>query len=299
MTTGRFPRHLSLAVVLTVAAVSVAPPAFAQSASRPRFKLDLLGQEVPDVRAAAAIIYNPQTNEVIWGENQHEQRPIASLTKLMTALTFMAGNPDLDATVTVQTADVRRASVTYLRSGEVVSYRDLLHLTLIASDNAAARVLARTSEGGAAAFVERMNAMAVTLGLTSTRYADPSGLDENNVSSAYDISHLIPLVTGHDVLGPISRMKSYVVRTNRRRVTIRSTNRLLETEVDVVGGKTGFIREAGYCLATLFQVPQGAQVAVVVLGATNSTTRFWEARHLLNWFVDRTQMPLGGGNAPK
>lgn len=297
MTTGRFPRHLSLAVVLAVAAIAIAPPAFAQS--RPRFKLDLLGQEVPDVRAAAAIIYNPQTNEVIWGENQHEQRPIASLTKLMTALAFMAGSPDLDATVTVQASDVRRASVTYLRSGEVVSYRDLLHLTLIASDNAAARVLARVSEGGAPAFVERMNAMAVALGLTSTRYADPSGLDENNVSSAYDISHLIPLVTGHDVLGPISRMQSHVVRTNRRRVTIRSTNRLLGTEVDVVGGKTGFIREAGYCLATLFQVPQGAQVAVVVLGATNSSTRFWEARHLLNWFVDRTQAPLGGGDSPE
>ena len=72
------------------------------------------------------------------------------------------------------------------------------------------------------------------------------------------------------------------------RFTIHSTNKLLGTDVDVRGGKTGFISKAGYCLATLLQVPQGSQVAVVVLGAANSTTRFWEARHLFNWVVGRS-----------
>jgi D-alanyl-D-alanine carboxypeptidase len=99
-----------------------------QEAMTARFRHDLLGNVVPEVRAAAAIIYNPQTGDVLWGQNQHEQRPIASLTKVMTAVTFVADAPDLDRQVAVTPADVRSASVTYLRSGDRISYRDLLHL---------------------------------------------------------------------------------------------------------------------------------------------------------------------------
>lgn len=285
----------TLAVACAVAAVLTAVPvlAAAQGAATPRFKRDLLGNQIPDLRAAAGIVFNPQTNEVLWGENQHVQRPIASLTKLMTVLTFMAGDPDLGETVTVKRADIRNASVTYLRTGDVISFRELLHLTLIASDNAAARVLARTSEGGAAGFVDRMNAMAAHLGLTSSHFEDPSGLDARDVSSAYDVSQMISLVTSHEVLGPITHLARYEVRTSKRRIAIKSTNRLLDTVADIVGGKTGFISKAGYCLATLFQDPQGAQLAVVVLGAASSTTRFWEARHLINWVVGRGQGPVG------
>jgi D-alanyl-D-alanine endopeptidase (penicillin-binding protein 7) len=298
MTPSRFHRAVAAGGLFFVS-MAFAVSAAAQGPAAALYKRDLLGNPVPDIRAAAAIIYNPLTNEVLWGENQHEQRPIASLTKLMTVVTFMADKPDLSQRVAVKAADTRSASVTYVRSGELVSYKDLLHLTLIASDNGAARVLARTSEGGTVAFVARMNAMATQLGLTSSHFADPSGLDARNVSSAYDLSHLIAIVTADEVLGPITRTASYEARTNRRRVTVRSTNRLLGTEVDVVGGKTGFIRKAGYCLATLFQVPQGAQVAVVVLGARNSATRFQEARHLIDWVVARAQGLIGGDDQPK
>jgi D-alanyl-D-alanine endopeptidase (penicillin-binding protein 7) len=259
-----------------------------------RFKRDLLGNLIPDVRAAAAVIYDPQTGTVLYGENAHDQRSIASLTKLMTAVTFVADDPDLTQRVTVTRADMRGASVTYIRAGESVSYNDLLHLTLIASDNAAARVLARTSEGGTAAFVTRMNEMATELGLTNTHYTDPSGLDAANVSSAYDISHLIAFASADEQLGPIMRTAEYQMRTSQRPITVRSTNKLLGTGIDVLGGKTGFISKAGYCLATLLRVPQGPQVAVVVLGAANSTTRFWEARHLFNWIVGRSQGLVGG-----
>ena len=267
-----------------------------QEAMTAKFRHDLLGNLVPEVRAAAAIIYNPQTGDVLWGQNQHEQRPIASLTKVMTAVTFIADDPDLNREVVVTPADVRNASVTYLRNGDRLTYRDLLHLALIPSDNAAARVLARTSEGNTPAFIERMNEMARTLGLTNTRYADPSGLDPNNVSSAYDISHLMAFAGADATLGPIMRMQTADVRTHRGLFTVRSTNRLLGTDgVDVLGGKTGFIRAAGYCFATLLQVPQnGAQVAVVILGANNSTMRFWDVRHLFNWFVGRTAGVVGG-----
>lgn len=256
-------------------------------AQTPRYKVDALGNMVPDVRAAAAIIYNPATGDVLWEANSHDQRSIASLTKIMTAVTFIADDPDLTERVTVTRADMRNASTTHIRAGDVLSYSDLLHLTLIASDNAAARVLARTSEGGTAAFVTRMNDMAVHLGLTNSHYADPSGLDANNVSSAYDISHLIAFATSDERLGPIMRTAEFDVKANSRSFPIHTTNRLLGTDVDVVAGKTGFITKAGYCLATLLQVPQGSQVAVVVLGAASSTMRFWEARHLFNWASSR------------
>jgi serine-type D-Ala-D-Ala endopeptidase (penicillin-binding protein 7) len=262
----------------------------------PRFKRDELGNMIPDVRAAAAIVYDPQLNKVLWEENSHDQRSIASLTKLMTAVTFVADDPDLSQQVAVTRADLKAASVTYLKAGELITYADLLHLTLIASDNAATRVLARTSEGGTAAFVARMNEMAAHLGLANTHYVDPSGLDSNNVSSAYDLSQLIAFASTDETLGPILRSAQYDVKTSGRAFTIHSTNKLLGTDVDVRGGKTGFISKAGYCLATLLRVPQGPQVSVVVLGASNSTTRFWEARHLFNWVVGRTQGLVGGDN---
>ena len=265
-----------------------------REAETPKFKTDLLGNLIPDVRAAAAIVFNPQTNEVLWEENSHDPRSIASLTKLMTAITFIADDPDLDRKVTVVAADTRAASVTYLRAGEIVSLSDVLHLTLIASDNAAARVLARTSEGGSVAFIRRMNEMGKQLGFTSANFADPSGLDARNVASAYDISHLIAYASADEKLAPVMRKTTHEVRTNRRAVTVRSTNRLLVQGMDVVGGKTGFISKAGYCLATMLQIPQGSQVAVVVLGAANSTLRFAEVRHLFNWVVGRTAGLDGG-----
>lgn len=261
--------------------------------AQPRFKRDDVGNLVPDIRAAAAIVYNPTTGAVLWENNSHDLRSIASLTKMMTAVTFIADDPDLSQQVQVLPADVYQASTTHIRSGEVLTYSDLLHLVLIASDNAAARVLARTSEGGASAFVQRMNETAAQLGLTNTHYEEPSGLDPRNVSTAYDVSHLIAFATTDERLGPIMRTASFSVTTNRRTFAIQSTNRmLLGSDVDVRGGKTGFIRNAGYCLATLLQVPQGSQVAVVILGAASSTVRYWETRHLFDWATEQTKSLL-------
>jgi D-alanyl-D-alanine endopeptidase (penicillin-binding protein 7) len=267
-----------------------------READTPRYKKDAQGNTIPDIRAAAAIVFNPQTNEVLWEANSHDQRSIASLTKLMTGVTFIVDDPDLDRVVTVTSADTRGANITYLRPGETLKLRDVLHLTLIASDNAAARVLARTSEGGTPAFVGRMNDMARQLGLTNSHYSDPSGLDARNVSSAYDLSHLIAFASTSTQLTTVMRKASYDVHTSRRDVTVRSTNKLLGTGMDVLAGKTGFIRAAGYCFATLLQVPQGSQVAVVVLGAANSAIRFAEAKHLFNWVVGRTNPVAGGGD---
>jgi serine-type D-Ala-D-Ala endopeptidase (penicillin-binding protein 7) len=255
----------------------------------PRFRINELGQEVPDVRAEAAIIYNPKTNEVLWESNAQDQRSIASITKVMTALVFLEDNPDLSRQITIERSDVYAASTTYLRTNDRISLSDVLHLTLIASDNAAARALARVSHGGIASFVERMNEKAIELGLESTSFADPSGLNPANISSAYDLSRLITFASADERISPIMRTASHTARTARRTITIRNTNHLVrEGNVDVLGGKTGFITKAGYCLATLLRLPQSNhQVAVVVLGAGSNNGRFWETRHLFNWLSEK------------
>ena len=139
----------------------------------------------------------------------------------------------------------------------------MLHLLLIPSDNGAARALARTSHGGTAAFVERMNEKAIELGLQSTSFADPSGLNANNVSSAFDLSHLITFAASDERIASIMRTATYTVATNRRMIPIHSTNHIvMNGDVDVIGGKTGFISKSGYCLATLLRLPTGSRSSV-------------------------------------
>jgi D-alanyl-D-alanine endopeptidase (penicillin-binding protein 7) len=261
----------------------------------PRFKTDSNGDVVPDVHAAAAIIYNPETNQVLWEENSQDKRSIASITKVMTATVFVESDPDMDTKVTVGRADVRGASTTRLRANDVVSLGDLLHLLLIASDNAAARVLARVSPWGSGGFVARMNEKAAELGLTNTSYTDPSGLDASNLSSAYDMARLIAYASSDERIASVMRLPDYTIQTNRRTITIQSTNQLVRKgDVDVLAGKTGFISKAGYCLATLLQLPEvNQQVAVVVLGARSNTGRFMETRNLLHWLSTKAQQILG------
>lgn len=255
----------------------------------PRYKVDASGDLVPDLRAAAAIILNPETNQVLWEENSQDQRSIASITKVMTATVFLEDNPDLSRQVTIERSDVHRASTTFLRSRDRVTVDDLLHLLLIASDNAAARALARVSSHGAAGFIQRMNEKAIELGLHNTHYADPSGLLSDNVSSAYDMARLIAHTSSDERIGSIMRLREYTVRAAQRSMTFRNTNHLLgRGDVDVRAAKTGFISKSGYCLATLLRLPQsGHEVAVVVLGARSNAGRFLETQNLFNWFSSK------------
>jgi serine-type D-Ala-D-Ala endopeptidase (penicillin-binding protein 7) len=261
-----------------------------REAMTPRYKTDTAtGALVPDIRAAAAIIFDPVTGQVLWEENAQDKRSIASITKVMTAVVVLENDPDLSRRVLIDRTDVLAASVTFLRAGDRISLDHLLHLTLIASDNGAARALARTSAGGSKAFIQRMNDKATELGLDSTTFADPSGLNPANISSAYDLSRLITFASQDERIAGMMRLATFTVRTQNRSFAIRNTNHLVRGgEVDVLGGKTGFISKAGYCLATLLRLPQSQhQVAVVVLGAGSNNGRFWETRHLFNWLADR------------
>jgi len=265
-------------------------------AQQPKFKFDENGTEVPDVRAEAAIIYNPATGKVLWESNSQNQRSIASITKVMTAVVFLEGSPDLEQKVKILRSDTLGASTTVLRTGYTVTANDLLHLTLIASDNAAARALARISPYGSQGFIRRMNAKAQEMGLSSTNYVDSSGLLAANVSSAYDMARLITYVSNDDRIASVMRQPYYSLPVGRRSIQVHSTNQLvMRGDVDVQAGKTGFIRSAGYCLATMLRLPQGGpEVAVVVLGAKSNAGRFWETRHLLSWLSTKASELLGG-----
>jgi D-alanyl-D-alanine endopeptidase (penicillin-binding protein 7) len=285
MRPGSWIGSVALASLISISSVPTVDAQQAADDVAPRYKVDATGDLVPDVRAAAAIIYNPQTGEVLWEENSQTQRSIASITKVMTAAVVFDNAPDLAKRVTILRSDVLRASTTYLRTNDKVTVEDLLHLLLIASDNAAARALARISPQGTAGFIAKMNDKAVELGLTSTRYVDSSGLLSANLSSAYDIARLIAYASDDERISSIMQKASHTVRTPTRTMTFRSTNHLLGREdVDVMAAKTGFIRRAGYCIATLLRLPQsGQEVAVVVLGARSNAGRFNETENLLNW----------------
>jgi len=262
-------------------------------AKTPHYRVDADGNVVPDLRAAAAIIYDPTTGKVLWEEHSQDERSIASITKVMTAVVFLESATDLDQEVQIVRADTLAASTTFLRTKDRVRLSDLLHLLLLPSDNAAARALARVSPLGYDAFIARMNQKAKDLGLDHTHYEDPSGLNPNNVSSAYDMARLISYAAEDDRIGPIMRTPEWSFHTAAgRAVTVRSTNQILRAgDVDVRGGKTGFIAKAGYCLATLLRLPQGGpSLAVVVLGANSNPGRFWETRHLLAWLSERTSI---------
>jgi D-alanyl-D-alanine endopeptidase (penicillin-binding protein 7) len=266
----------------------------------PRYKMDASGDIVPDLRAAAAIVYDPETNQVIWEENSQSQRSIASITKMMTAVVFMESDPDIAEPVTVARSDVFQASTTHLHSNDHVTTDDLLHLLLIASDNAAARALARVSPLGYEGFVARMNTKAAELGLENTHYADPSGLLSENVSSAYDLARLITYISGDERITSIMRTPEYTVYSGRRAITFHSTNHLLgRSDVDVRAGKTGFISKSGYCLATLLRLPQSTrQYAVVVLGARSNAGRFMETENLFAWMSNKVATALFATGTP-
>ena len=260
----------------------------------PRYKVDASGDLVPDVRAAAAIIYDPETNQVLWEENSQSQRSIASITKVMTATVFLENDPALSQPVTIARSDVYQASTTHLHANDKVTTDDLLHLLLIASDNAAARALARVSAQGSEGFIQRMNEKAAELGLENTHYADPSGLLSENTSTAYDMARLITHASQDERISSIMRTYEYTVHSGRRPITFHSTNHLLgRSDVDVRAGKTGFITKSGYCLATVLRLSEtGQNVAVVVFGARSNAGRFMESRNLFNWVSSKASTLL-------
>ena len=263
--------------VLTVRSGATAPAATRRTRRRAyRHRVPPEG----GVYARNAILLDPLTGEVLFEKNASRSVPIASLSKLMTALVFLEQNPDLNKEVTVRADEIAGAGHTQLRRGEVVPLGELLRMSLMCSDNCATRVIAHSSGLTPDEFIARMNRKSIELGLTGTRFVEFTGLNEHNVSTAADVARLLHAAANEPLIAEITTTRSYEFHTTRRWHTIGNTNRLLYGRYEVLGGKTGFIREAGYCFATWVRA-QGRDLIAVVLGAPTNATRFADAVRLI------------------
>jgi serine-type D-Ala-D-Ala endopeptidase (penicillin-binding protein 7) len=252
----------------------------------------------PPVTARAFLVVNPATGEVLAQKRAWARVPIASITKLMTVLVFLERKPDLDRLAEVTREDLAGAGHTRLRIRERVALRDLLHMALMCSDNAATRVLVRESELAPEDFLARMNQKALELGLTHTRYVEFTGLDERNVSTASDVARLLHVAADQPTIKDITTTRSYEFSSTRpygsrtipRQHMVANTNRLLYGRYEVLGGKTGFIQESGYCLATWLRAG-GREMIAVVLGAPTNATRFADVMRLVQKTLSGTTLP--------
>jgi D-alanyl-D-alanine endopeptidase (penicillin-binding protein 7) len=245
------------------------------------------------VYARNAIVLDPATGEVLYEKNSSRSVPIASLTKLMTAMVFLEQKPDLAREVEVTPAELAGAGHTQLRRGEHVPLGELLHMSLMSSDNCATRVIAIESGLSPADFVARMNSKAVELGLTGTRFVEFTGLDERNVATASDVARMLHAAANEPLIAEITTTRSYQFRTERRRHAINNTDRLLYGRYEILGGKTGFILEAGYCFATWVRT-EGRDLIAVVLGAPTNATRFADAVRL----IQKVSQPTATATSP-
>jgi D-alanyl-D-alanine endopeptidase (penicillin-binding protein 7) len=232
------------------------------------------------VYARSAIVLDPVTGKVLFQKNADRAAPIASLTKLMTAMVFLEQKPDLARAVEITREELHGGGHTQLRNGEKVALGDLLHMSLMCSDNVATRVLARESGLDKWDFLARMNRKAGDLQLADTRFVEFTGLDQGNVSTASDVAVLLRAAAANDLIHSITTTTSYEFSSDRRAHLIGNTNRLLHSRYQILGGKTGFISQAGYCFATWIRT-DGQDLIAVVLGAPTNATRFADVVRLV------------------
>jgi D-alanyl-D-alanine endopeptidase (penicillin-binding protein 7) len=238
---------------------------------------------IPRLHVKAAYVYDATNGTVLFQRNPVNLYPVASLTKLMTALVLFETRPQFDQVVEITAEDVYHSSRSHIRPKEEISVRDLLHAMLMASDNVATKALVRTCGVPREEFVRRMNAKADSMNLAGTRFVEPTGLDEQNVATAQGIALLLRTAASNPIVSSIMQKQTYTFASNRKLHRLVNTNRLLKSKWRITGGKTGFINEAGYCFATMVETPSGTEVTAVLLGAPSNRLRFAEARRLLDW----------------
>jgi D-alanyl-D-alanine endopeptidase (penicillin-binding protein 7) len=253
-------------------------PLLAAAASTRRRRRSTLPKD--GVYSRHALLYDPVSGEVIFEKNADRSVPIASITKLMTAMVFLDQSPDLDAQVTVTTEDLTGGGKTQLLRRERVRLDDILHMALMCSDNVAARILARESGLAHEEFLARMNTKAIEIGLTHSRFTEVTGLDPRNVSTASDVGRMVHAACNQPTIRRICQTRSHDFSTGRRAHYIPNTNRMLYSQYEVKGGKTGYISQAGYCFATWVRKDDRDLIAVV-LNAPTAATRFADVHRLL------------------
>lgn len=245
-------------------------------------------ESVPKLKCASAFIVDNMAGEIIYTKNAYEVRPIASITKLLTALVLLESGVDLSATTAITKDDAFESSKSRLRPGEEYTVRDLLYAALVSSDNRAARGLSHATSMSPAMFIARMNDKARELGMDSTHVVEPSGLSSENRATARDIAILVNAALKNHLIRHITSCTEHTIRpVNRRRVVaLSNTNRLLETDLTFLGAKTGYIGAAGWCIAGRALSPKGDDVTAVVLGARTANQRFASLSSAFHWAFD-------------
>ena len=234
-----------------------------------------------------ALVVSLDDNQVVYSKNADVIRPIASISKLLSALVITRSGLPLDEKITISSDDIDRVkkSSSRLSVGTTLTRREMLLLSLMSSENRAAHALGRTYPGGMPAFVNEMNATARQLGMTRSRFVEPTGLSPMNVSTPRDLVRLLQAVEKDSTIKRFSTSDDYsVVTSNGRTEKYRNTNRLIRNdEWDISISKSGYIREYGENLVMLTEIDK-RPMAVVLLNADNRLNRFADAvriRHLV------------------
>lgn len=237
----------------------------------------------PKIRSKSAILVDLDTGDIIAGKDEGKVRSIASLTKLVTAMVFLNTGPDLFKVKTVNGDDRTGAGRSRLYVGEKLTLYDLFHLALVSSDNVAARILARSTGLSSEEFVQSMNQFAAGLGLEHTRFADPTGLDPGNVSTASEFAVLFKEALEYDRIREAIGKKNHTYKAlnSDRQYIAYNTNRFIYGREDVFAGKTGYIRNSGFCLALGVETTDGRRLGAVLLGAPSNNYRYRDAARLL------------------
>lgn len=241
----------------------------------------------PSVNARAALVMDAQTGEVLYSKNSNMSVPIASITKVMTAVVTADARLNMSEEVTLQMIDFAGAggknSSSTLRAGDTMNRAELLLFALMKSENPAAAALARTYPGGRSAFIAAMNAKAKQLGMTSTHYAESTGLDPHNVSSARDLGILVSAASQYGLIRQFSTTPTYDFNLGYRVLKSNNTNALVRNGGwNINLSKTGYINEAGRCVV-MHTTVNSRPAVVVLLGAPSSQSRTNDATNLLNW----------------
>jgi D-alanyl-D-alanine endopeptidase (penicillin-binding protein 7) len=253
-----------------------------------------------ELKSSAALVVDQETNQVLFSKNAGAVLPIASLTKLMTALVVAEAKLPFDELITVSQDDVdtEKGSRSRLKVGTQLSRSEMLHLALMASENRAAHALGRNFPGGSEAFVAAMNSKAQALGMADTKFVESTGLSSRNQSSARDLATLVGAAHEHAVIREMSISPRYQVEIGRRNLAFHNTNRLISSAAWDIGlQKTGYIAEAGRCL--VMQVTMsGRPMIMVFLDSAGKYSRLGDAERVRRWVIESAPWIPGPSATP-
>ena len=274
------------ALVKIVGLALLLPTVVAQGASSESQFGGLKGD--PQLRSASALITGAR-GEVIYSKDVNTVRPIASLTKLMTAMVILDADLNLneEITITKDDRDLVRLTGSRLEYGATLSRQELLQLALMSSENRAATALGRTFPGGMENFVLSMNTKASALGMSNSHFSDPAGLHAENVATANDLSKMVAAASTYSLITQATTTLRQEVHPYSRRGPLRygNTNRLLKNESwDIALSKTGYINEAGRCLIMQANI-DGEEVSIVLLNSFGKLTPFGDSNRLRKWML--------------